>query len=92
MKITKDAENLIITVPLKCKRSNPWDDTYSAEMDNIVGLVEEEYNDWGFAYLIDMEYKGKADQTSDWFCKYPGSLEEFIALCKELNIGIINII
>ncbi len=77
--------NLIITIPTKTIRQNPYDEDEKGEMDNIVGLYENEFNN-GLAYRIDMAYKGKADQTSDYFFKLNGSKEEFEAMIKALNI------
>lgn len=84
----KENDNLIITIPLKTHRSNPYMDDYSQEMDNIIGLYEGEYNN-GLAYRIDMEYKGKDDQYSDYFFKLNGSKEEFDKMIKELGIDVI---
>jgi len=85
----KENDNLIITIPLKTHRSNPYmDDSYCPEMDNIIGLYEGEYNN-GLAYRIDMEYKGKDDQYSDYFFKLNGSKEEFDKMIKELGIDVI---
>ena len=43
-------DKLMIEIPLKIKRSNPYDESYSAEMDNITGLIDGE--EIGFAYRI----------------------------------------
>jgi hypothetical protein len=80
---------LVIEVPLKTNRSNPYDENYFAEMDNIVGLVCEEEK--GFAYRIDREYKDKDDDVSDFFYIFDGNEEKFSKLCKELNIRVLNI-
>ena len=84
-----DNGNLIITIPLKTFRSNPYDDEYKEEMDVLIGLYEGEYNN-GLAYRIDMEYKGKPDQWSDYVFKLNGSKEEFEAMCQELKIDWID--
>lgn len=78
-------DNLIITIPLKTFRSNPYDEDYQEEMDNLIGLYEGEYNN-GLAYRVDMSYKGKDDQWSDYVFKLNGSREEFEVMCKELKI------
>jgi|ERR1035437_9192988 hypothetical protein len=81
----KDGENLVITVPLKTKRQNLYDDDYNEEMDNIIGLFEgSHYN--GLCYRIDMDYKSKPDQWSDYFFKLNGTLEEFVTMCDGLGV------
>ena len=61
-------------------------------MDNIVGLIvpvkERSDPDIGFAYNIDMAYKGKPDQETDFFYKYHGHKNDFIKLCEKLKIEI----
>ena len=80
--------NLIITVPLKTTRSNPYDPDLFCEMDNIVGLIEGE-NDMGFCYRIDMDYKGKDDQWKEYFYKYLGDRKSFEKLCKKLGVDLV---
>lgn len=77
--------NLIITVPLKTKRHNPYLDKETGEMDNVIGLYEDEYNN-GLCYRIDMRYEGKEDQFTDYFYKLNGTKEEFKEMIKELKI------
>ena len=91
--IKKDGENLVITIPLVTTRYNPYmdngDGSYKGEpMENIIALVESEL-DMGFCYRIDMSYKGKNDQWTDYFYKYHGPRSEFEKLCHEMNIDIV---
>ena len=97
MKITRDKDNLIVTIPLKARRWNPYNDMAgenpdTGEMDNIVGVIEGHHqggNDWddiGFMYLQDFSYKGKSDQLTSWAVKYGGEPEDFEKLCAELKI------
>lgn len=95
MNIKRKADNLIITIPLKALRYNPYmGDDPIGERENIAGVIEghhDEENDWddcGFMYLQDMSYKGKDDQLTDWAIKYYGSKEDFEKLCKELSVPI----
>jgi len=82
----KEKENLVITVPLKTTRSNPYmGDDYHPKMDNIIGLYEGEYKN-GLCFRIDMDYKGKDDQWSDYFFKLDGDKKEFEGMIKELGI------
>ena len=89
MKIIKDKNNLIVTIPLKQRRWNPYEDMATGngdvgEMDNLIGVVMG--NDIGFCQLIDMDYKGKPDQIGDFIVKWFGEEEDFRKLCKELEI------
>lgn len=96
MKITKDEKNLIITIPLKQKGSNPYDESIY-ELDNIIGAIMG--NEYGFMGLNDMSYCGKDPQISDWFVKFSeisdNSYQDedrkektkwFKDLCKRLDI------
>lgn len=80
--------NLVITIPLKTKRWNPYEDEPIGEMDNIIGVYHSEYDN-GLCYRIDMDYKGKDDQWTDFFYKSDVSLEEFQEMCKELKIDMV---
>jgi len=84
--IRKNSKYLTIklSVPLKTRRYNPYDESENDEMDNIVGVVAGD--EIGFAYRLDRRYKGKGDDISAPFYLYQGRLEDFINLCKELNI------
>ena len=86
MEITANKTHLIVKVPLMVKRSNPWDDNYHPAMDNIIGVIAGD--EIGFAYWIDMDYKGKDDQISEPFLIYNGEKKEFKKLCKKLGINI----
>lgn len=62
--IRKDKKNLIIklSVPLKTRRYNLYDESENDDMDNIVGVIAG--NEIGFAYRLDRSYKGKEDDVS----------------------------
>lgn len=90
-KIYTNKDNLIIEIPLKTERCNPYMvemEEYADEMDNIIALIENE-NNMGFCYRIDMSYKGKDDQYTDYFFKWFGQQKKFEEVCKKLNIDII---
>lgn len=89
-KIEKINNELVIKVPMKTERTNPWDENYHPEMDNIIGLIESDF-DMGFCYRIDMDYKGKDDQWTDYFFKWFGNRNEFGKLCKQLAIDVVEI-
>ena len=84
-------EKLIIEVPLKQKRFNCYDDSEWLG-DNIIALIEKQKNcnvpEMGFAYRIDMSYKGKGDQWTDFFFKYFGEQKDFEELCEKLKLDI----
>ena len=89
----KEGNDLIITIPFKKRRFNYYNEMATGdgdvgEMDTIIGLYEDEYNN-GLAYRIDMDYKGKDDQCSDYFYKLNGTKEEFEEMIKELGIDAI---
>lgn len=96
MKITTENRELVVKIPLKARRFNPYneiagEDPDTGEMDNIVGLILKHrdgchYDECGFAYAIDMNYKGKDDQVGGWAIMFDGSKEEFRKLCQELNL------
>ena len=86
----KEGDNLIITVPLKARRYDPWTEELTEEMDNIIGVFESE-DDNGLAHRIDMSYKGKPDQYTTYFYKLDGSKEDFDAMIKELEIDAIYV-
>ncbi|MBP6858208.1 MAG: hypothetical protein KBC33_00030 [Candidatus Pacebacteria bacterium] len=88
-KIEKINDNLVITVPMKSRRMNPWEDSPGEEMDNIIGLIESDM-DMGLCYRIDMDYKGKPDQWTDYFYKWNGSQKEFEILCTQLLIDVVK--
>ena len=90
----KEGDNLIITIPLKTRRYNPYqemagEDGDTGEMDNLIGLYEGEYNN-GLAHRIDMNYKDKSDQWSDYVYKLNGDRKEFLEMCKELELDYVT--
>jgi len=86
MQITKDDNNLIITVPLKQDITDPWSDEIHGQMDNIIGVITGD--DTTFNYLIDRSYKDKGPDISTPFLYYDGEEKDFIKLCKKLDIQI----
>ena len=63
--VYKKNDKLVIEIPLIGERHNPYDEDHKVEMDNIIGVIAGD--EFGFAYQIDMAYKGKADQYTDFF-------------------------
>lgn len=84
----KDEVVIEMRVPLMTTRNNPWDEDYHPPMPNILGHIAGD--EMGFAYWIDMDYKGKGDQVSMLWWIWNGEKEEFIKLCKELGIEVVE--
>ena len=81
---------LIISIPLKQKCNNPYDDA-DYEIDNIIGVItpnpRHSSPDMGFCYQIDRSYKGKGPDITDYFYKSEEwTEEEFKKLCEKLKI------
>ena len=94
-----EGENLVIKIPLKKERFNPYDDMYGdgghqgIMMNNIVAVIDRNGSNWdelGFAHWIDMDYKGKGDQVSALFFTYLGGEEEFRKLVEELKLDLVE--
>ena len=90
MKITKRKTNLLISIPLTDMRSNPYDPEYLETMDSLMGLIEDDK--FGFCYRINMSYKGKDDQWTDFIlrCDMDMERESFIGLCDRLGIQVVT--
>lgn len=78
---------LVIREPLQVKGIDSYSDDEFIR-DNIIGIIEPKgwETECGFAYRIDMSYKGKADQWTECFYKYFGDVKSFKKLCKKLGI------
>ena len=91
--IYKKDDKLIIEIPLLADRWNPYSDSVVGTMPNIIGVIEQVKNstepEMGFAYRIDMSYKGKDDQWTDFFFKWFDDQKSFKKLCKDLGIDIV---
>jgi hypothetical protein len=78
MKIKQTEKEISFTFPRYQKRINPYDEKGDYG----------EYDEMGFAGTIDMDYKGKPDQISDFVVMWDGEEEEFRKRCKELQINV----
>jgi hypothetical protein len=93
--IYKTKDHLIIEIPLTTTRSNPWMENWHPKMDNVIAVINgfhDQNNNWdemGFCYRIDMDYADKPDQWTDFFFKWFGEQREFEKLCEELGIEIV---
>jgi len=89
--IYKTKDSLVIEIPLISKRNDVYDEDLDKDMDNIIGMIDKRNDTMGFSYVIDMSYKGKSDQFTDFFYKHFGNEDDFKELCKSLSIDIIYI-
>lgn len=80
---------LIIEEPLEVENFDIWTGESEGKRDNIVGVIEGP-NEMGFCFRIDMSYKGKGDQWTDFFYKFHGENDEFERLCDELGISLVT--
>jgi len=97
MEIYKKDDKIIIEIPFWSKRINPYmPNADIGEYPTLTGLIvrhREGGNDWdeiGFAGTIDRDYKGKDDDVSDFVVMWDGEKEDFIKLCKKLEIDVIE--
>jgi len=92
-KIYKKGNKLVIEVPLTVNRYNPYSNSIVGKMPNIIGLIlldpKNNNEEMGFAYRIDVSYKGKNDQWTDFFYKWFNDRESFEKLCKKLKIDVV---
>ena len=100
MKIYKKANKIIVEIPYWSKRINPFmlDENGKPEdvgkYPTLTGLIvrhrkdKNHYDEIGFAYLMDMDYKGKPDQAGGFAVMWYGREKEFRKKCGELNINI----
>jgi len=88
IKKSKKGNNLEIHlyIPFKKPRYNPYMEEQEGEMDSVVGVIDERMSECGFAFTIDMSYKEKGDQFTSNFYEYQGNQDEFVKLCKKLDI------
>ena len=91
MKFKSTKDKFIIEIPRWEDRVNPWMDEGTAGMfQTLMGLIC--HDQWGneevgFANVIDMGYKGKADQWTGIIIDMSGmEKEEFIKLCDDNGV------
>lgn len=82
-----------IVMPRQEKRFNPHTEEASERGDLgsygvVTGVIDERASEYGFAFTIDMDYKDKADQFSDFFLEADSFMEraEFEQMCKQHKI------
>ncbi len=93
MKIKQTDKEISFTFPRYQKRSNPYDEKGDyGEYSTFTGLIihhkDGQSDEIGFAGTIDMDYKGKPDQVSDFIVVWYGEEEEFRKECERLQINV----
>jgi hypothetical protein len=93
MDIYKKDNKIIAEIPFWSKRSNPYMENENVgEYPTLIGLIHrhnKDGNDWdeiGFHYAIDMDYKDKPDQIGGPVIMWYGEEKDFIKKCKEFGI------
>ncbi len=93
-KIYKKDDKIIIEIPFYSKRFNPYipdlDIGEYPTLTAIIGYDEDGNDELGFARTIDMNYKGKDDQWTEIQYHYWDNRDDFIKLCENLGIKIIQ--
>ena len=95
----KKEDKIILEIPFWSKRSNPYmpDNADVGEYPTLTGIIMKhraEGNHWddiGFAYTIDMDYKGKPDQYTSIMFHFTGEDEAFRDLCKMLEVHVVEL-
>lgn len=100
MKITKVGDKVVFEFPAEQQRWNPYmgddDQKHLGTFPTFTGMIIHhlenggDYDEIGFAYTIDMDYKGKEDQVSDIVVSWGGEVEDFKKKCGELGIDCIE--
>jgi hypothetical protein len=98
MQVYKNGNKIVFEVLAERKRFTPYNDMAGepsrGSYPTLTGVIEPvsycDDPDMGFAYTIDMDYKGKPDQHGGIIIQWHGSREHFEAKCGELGIGIIE--
>lgn len=90
MKIYKKNDKVIVELDSLQVENNHYNDMAGIKngmTDNLVGVIAGD--DMTISQLIDLSYKGD-QQEGQPLVHYYGEKEDFIKLCGELNIGIIE--
>ena len=97
MKITHNDKEITFTFDRFQQRYNPYmedeDQKLLGKYPTFTGLIvrhrkNSNYEEFGFASTIDMDYKGKDDQVGEFIVMWQGEEDTFIEMCKILEIGI----
>ena len=94
MIIKKVKNKIIIEIPAKTERSNPYmPDVDVGKHDTLIGLVYKDKFDnenYGLARVIDMSYKDKGDQWTDIIIDCGGmGKEKFEKMCEDIEVDVV---
>jgi len=86
-------DEYVVTLRFKCNKNRvaldgeSLPETYS----EITGVVDTDSGEFGFAYTIDMDYKGKPDQYTKNFISMSYFMDEqdFIIMCEDWSIPLV---
>lgn len=93
MKVYKKDKKIIFEIPCDSPRYDPYAEKEYGSHPTLVGLIsldELGSKEFGWANVIDMNYKGKPDQFTDYLIKWWGSEEEFVKICKEIGVDVVT--
>ena len=98
MEVYKKDGKIVFEYPAEQKRHNPYmpDDADVGTHDTFIGFIERhrengnDYDNIGFCYRIDMDYKDKPDQWTEIIIRWDGEEKEFKEKCEELGIDVIE--
>jgi hypothetical protein len=86
MKIEKQGENLIVTIPLLQDIYNTYmDDESLGKTANVIGVIAGD--ELAISQLNDLSYKDD-QQEGPPLIHFYGEREEFLKICKDLNIAV----
>lgn len=88
MKIKKENDNLILTIPLKQSVYDYIGEKTKIKTNNLVGIIDG--YDQGFCQSVDMSYKGKPPQVGSWILHTDLDNNDFHKLCDDLGIEFIH--
>jgi hypothetical protein len=91
--VDPERDEYVVTLRFDCNKNRyDWEGEPTGETHSeIIGIINQETDEFGFAYLIDMSYKDKPDQWTKQFLDV-GMVDmakeatDFIRLCEEWSI------
>ncbi len=94
MKVYKKDNKIIFEIPCESPRYDPYSEKEYGLHPALVGLISlDEFGnrELGWANVIDMGYKDKHDQFTDYLIKWHGGEEEFLQICESIGVGMVDL-